>query len=181
MVINEKALLSRMKDAYNSGGYTVAVNNHTHIILTGYWAAEIDSDNMPRDVIGLLAVHMGFLPEPETAHKITKTKEGPSVQCMIYEEAIKPIEALQNLVGWMTVTKTIITMEGNNLWQQNAGQAVHLIDPDLEALIRKKDDVKCSDNAFRARGEISRVWVMGVAHDPDDAKMRCLSGIRWTA
>lgn len=181
MVINEKALLSRMKDAYNSGGYTVAVNNHTHIILTGTWAAEIDSDNMPRDVIGLLAVHMGFLPEPETAHKITKTKEGPSVQCMIYEEAIKPIEALENIVVAVAVTKTVLTLEGYNVWQQNLGLAVHLINPDLEALIRKKDDVKYSENAFRARGEISRVWVMGIDKDPEDAKMRCLSGIRWTA
>ena len=51
-------------------------------------------------------------PEPETAHKITKTKEGPSVQCMIYEEAIKLIEALENLVGWQAVTKTVLTMEG---------------------------------------------------------------------
>lgn len=181
MVISEKALLSRMKDAYNSGGYTVAVNNHTHIILTGTWAAEIDSDNIPRDVIGLLAVHMGFLPEPETAHKITKTKEGPSVQCMIYEEAIKLIEALENLVGWQAVTKTVLTMEGYNVWQQHQGMAVHLINPDLETMIRKKDDVKLSGNAFRARGEISRVWVMGIDKDPEDAKMRCLSGIRWTA
>lgn len=181
MVVNEKALLNRMKDAYKSGGYTVAVDQNRHTIITATWAVEIDSDNMPRDVIGLLAVHMGFLPGIESAHKITKTKEGPNVQCMIYEEAIKPIEALDSNTVAVGVTKTVLTLEGSNVWQQNIGLAVHLVNPELEALFRKKDDVKLIGNAFRAWGEISRAWVMGVDKDPKDAKICCLSGIRWTA
>lgn len=181
MVINEKALLSLMREAYKSGGYTVAVNDYRHIIIGGTWAVEINSDNMPRDVIGLLAVHMGYLPEADSAYKITKTKEGPNVQSMIYEEAIKPIEAMDSNTVAVGVTKTALTLDGSNVWQQNIGLAVHLVSPDLEALIRKKDEVKLLGNAFRAWGEISRVWVMGYVTDPEDVKIRCLSGIRWTA
>lgn len=181
MVINEKALLSRVKDSYNSGGYTVAVNEDRHIIIGGTWAAEIDSDNMPRDLIGLLAVHMGFLPKPGEAHKITKTKDGPNVQCMIYEDAMKTVEGLAGHPVAVPITRTVVTLEGCIVWQQDIGTAVHLIRPDLEALFRKKEDVQLAGHTFQCVGEISRVWVMEALMDPEDAKMRCLSGIRWTA
>ena len=181
MVINEKALLSRMKEAYKSGGYTVAVNDCRHIIIGGTWAVEIESDNVPRDVIGLLAVHMGFLPKPDTAHKITKAKNGPYVQSMIYDDAIKTIEAMDSGPVAVGITKTTVTLEACNVWQQNIGTAVHLIRPDLEELFRKNEDVRLAGHIFRSEGEISRVWVLEALVDPEDAKMRCLSGIRWTA
>ena len=94
MVVKEKALVARMKEAYKTGGYSVAVNEDRHIIIGGTWAVELDSDNLPRDVIGLLAVHLGFLPKQDSAYKITRAKDGPQVQCMIYEDAVKTVEAL---------------------------------------------------------------------------------------
>lgn len=181
MVIREKALLAQMKEAYNSGGYTVAVNEDRHIIIGGTWAVEIDSDNVPRDMIGLLAVHMGFLPKPDTAYKITKTKGGPYVQGMIYDDAMKTIEGMDSGLVAVGITKTTVTLEGCNVWQQNIGTAVHLIRPDLEELFRKNEDVRLAGHTFRSEGEISRAWVLEALVDPEDAKMRCLSGIRWTA
>lgn len=181
MVINEKPLLNRIKEAYKTGGYTVAVNDYRHIIIGGTWAVEIDSDNMPRDLIGLLAVHLGFLPKSGEAHKITKTKDGPNVQYMIYEDAMKTVEALAGHPVAVHITRTVVTLEGCIVWQQNIGTAVHLIRPDLEELFRKKEDVQLAGHTFQCVGEISRAWVMEALMDPEDAKMRCLSGIRWTA
>lgn len=181
MVINDKALLSRMKESYKTGGYTVAVNDCRHIIIGGTWAVEIESDNMPRDVIGLLAVHMGFLPERDKAYKITKAKNGPYVQCMIYDDAMKTIEALDGGPVAVGITKTVVTVEGCNVWQQNIGTAVHLIRPDLEELFRKTEDVQLAGHTFQRKGEISKVWILEALVDPEDAKIRCLSGIRWTA
>lgn len=181
MVINDKALLARMKEAYNTGGYTVAVNNFRHIIIGGTWAVEINSKNMPRDVIGLLAVHMGYLPVSGTACKITKTKGGPYVQDMIYEDAMAIVESMKGHPVAAQITKTTLTLEGCNVWQQNISTAVHLIRPDLEELFRKNEDVRLAGHTFRSEGEISRVWAMEALMDPEDAKMRCLSGIRWTA
>jgi hypothetical protein len=181
MVVSEKALVARMKEAYKTGGYTVAVNNFRHIIIGGTWAVEIDSKNLPRDVIGLLAVHMGYLPKSGTAYKITKTKGDPYVQDMIYEDAMALVEAMEGPTVAMGVIKTSLTLEGCNVWQQDIGTAVHQIRPDLEELFRKAEDVRLAGNTFQCVGEISRVWVLGVWEDPEDAKMRCLSGIRWTA
>lgn len=181
MVINEKALLARMKEAYKTGGYTVAVNDCRHIIIGGTWAVEIQSKNMPRDVIGLLAVHMGYLPASGNAHKITKTKGGPYVQDMIYEDAMAIVEAMTGLPVAVGVTKTTLTLEGCNIWQQEIGTAVHRVRPDLEELFRKAEDVRLAGHTFQCVGEISRVWVLEVLDDPEDQKIRCLSGIRWTA
>ena len=181
MVVSEKALVARMKEAYKTGGYTVAVNNFRHIIIGGTWAVEIDSKNLPRDVIGLLAVHMGYLPVSGAAHKITKTKGGPYVQDMIYEDAMSIVESMTGHPVAVNITKTTLTLEGCNVWQQNIGTAVHLIRPDLEELFRKKEDVRLAGHTFQSTGEISRAWIMEALVDPEDAKMRCLSGIRWTA
>lgn len=181
MVINEKALLSRMKEAYKSGGYTVAVRGHLHMIQTPTWAVEIESKNLPRDVIGLLAVHMGFLPEPGTAYKITRTKSDPQVQSMIFEDAVKPVENLEAVPIAVGMKKTRVTLDGRNVWQRNIGLGVELLAPELEALLKKTENVDMAEGAFRCIGEISRVYLMRVESDPEDAKIRCLSGIRWTA
>lgn len=181
MVIDEKALLNRVKEAYKTGGYTVAVNEDRHIITGGTWAVELDSDNLPRDLMGLMAVHMGFLPKPGAAYKITKTKAGPYVQHMIYEDAVKTVEALNAYPVAAGVTKTTLTMDGCNVWQSDVGTNVHLIRPDLEELFRKVEDVQLAGHVFRCTGEISRVWVMKATIDPEDARICCLSSIRWKA
>ena len=181
MVISEKALVARMKEGYKTGGYTVAVNNFRHIIIGDIWAVEIDSKNLPRDVIGLMAVHMGYLPVSGEAYKITKTKGGPYVQDMIYEDAMALVEAMQGTPVAMGITKPSLTLEGCNVWQQDIGTAVHRIRPDLEEIFRKKEDVRLAGHTFQCVGEISRVWVLEVLDEPEDAKIRCLSGIRWTA
>ncbi len=148
MVIREKALLGLMKEAYKTGGYTIAVNNFRHIIIGGTWAVEIDSKNLPRDAIGLLAVHMGYLPVSGEAYKITKTKGGPYVQNMIYEDAMAIVESMTGCPVAVHITKTTLTLEGCNVWQQNIGTAVHLIRPDLEDLFRKKEDEVMENEAF---------------------------------
>lgn len=181
MVIDEKALLARVKDAYKTGGYTVAVNEDRHIITGGTWAVELDSDNLPRDLMGLMVVHMGFMPKPGTAYKITKTKAGPYVQHMMPEDAAKTVEAMDAYPVAVGVTKTTLTMDGCNIWQPDIGTNVHLIRPDLEELFRKAGDVRLVGHTFRALGNISRVWVMKATIDPEDARIRCLSSIRWNA
>ena len=181
MVVSEKALVARMKEAYKTGGYTVAVNNFRHIIIGGTWAVEMDSKNLPRDVVGLMAVHMGFLPVSGEAYKITKTKEGPYVQDMIYKDAMAIVESMAGSPVAVHITKTALTLEGCNVWQQDIGTAVHRIRTDLEELFRKKEDVRLAGHTFQAAGEISRAWVLEVFDDPEDQKIRCLSGIRWTA
>lgn len=96
MVVNDKALVSNMKDAYNGGGYTVLVRPRgSHAIHTACWAVDIDNAHVPREVLSLLALHMGLLPESGEAYKITKTKEGPNVQKVIYDVAEGPLRTLE--------------------------------------------------------------------------------------
>lgn len=73
MVIKEKELARLMKDAYRGGGYTVAVRgNGKTVICTNAWAVEIDDASLPREALSMMALHMGFLPEPDEAFTIYK-------------------------------------------------------------------------------------------------------------
>lgn len=185
MVINEKALIAQMKEAYNKGGYVVARRDDTHIIQCNFWAVEIDNDNLPREAISLMALHMGFLPEEDCAYRITKTKEGPSVQHMLIDTALSNVRKFENemdAVAYVPVMmrKTIVTYEGCSVWQKQGNCGVFLIDPKYESILRKKQEARIVSGALYAEGEISKVYIMRVDKSPDDPEIVHLSQTRWT-
>lgn len=64
MVISEKTLVREIKAAYKGGGYVVISRPGGRTAFwTPQWTVEIDTDNLPREVLALLDLHMGCLPE----------------------------------------------------------------------------------------------------------------------
>ena len=62
MVINEKALVRRMKEAYKTYGYTVAVDEDTVYLSNGFWLAELDIDQVPSEIMGMFGEHIRDIP-----------------------------------------------------------------------------------------------------------------------
>ena len=99
MVIKEKELARLMKDAYRGGGYTVAVRgNGKTVICTNAWAVEIDDASLPREALSMMALHMGFLPEPDEAFTIYKGNKEPTVQTKDFDVAVQCITQLDALL-----------------------------------------------------------------------------------
>lgn len=174
MVINEKALLSQMKEAYKNGGYTVAAVGEQMMLTNGYWIAIIDRDNVPSDVLGLLAMHIRDIPAPGDAYKVSKTKEGAFPQKMVTTEAVsgwaRMQETLQRCGIGNQMKRTSLTLGGMLLYQESDGEALYMIDPRYAVMFNGRKQTLRLGNGIYSRGEVSVLWVLrsveGAAEDP---------------
>lgn len=188
MVINEKTLVREMKEAFKGGGYTVICREEeTTMILCPYWAVQINNENLPREVLSLLALHMGYLPKEGEAYKIMKADKEPTVQKMLFETALIMIRKLeqpmlhQNVAPLVDVKKTLLTFDGCNVWQKTGNQGIILMNPEYESILRKKDAVIMAGNAIHKEGEVSRAWVFRVEESKWENQINHLSQIPWVA
>lgn len=166
MVIREKRLVSLMKDAYKAGGYTVAVReNGKTVISASRWAVETDNASVPREALSMMALHMGFLPESGEAYRIYKGHKEADVQSEILTSAVEFITGLETLrlearSGETGIMKTILTYNGYSVWQQTQNGHILLVDPALELLLYKKDDIcRVGGALYGADGE-SSVYIL---------------------
>lgn len=190
MVINEKALVSQVKEAFKLGGYTVAVKDGRMMLSNGYWLASIDEKNVPSKLLSILAEHIRDVPKEGQAYRCYKTKEGPFVQSAILEDAIKPMQTMHNQrdEAWEDVNPpmmihTPLTYDGMQLWQADSSasvSAIYMIDPRFSVLIdAKADEVWKVGNGLYVQGEISELWVLRVAEGAAAEKIKHLETITW--
>lgn len=186
MVINEKALVKELKEAYKGWGYTVMVRpGDEWIFTTKAWAAEIDGQgNVPNEVLSLIVLHMGYLPEPETAYRIYKTDTGPAIQ----EEVYSVVEATwltlcaqrQQTTGKPVLCKQTKLRLGNcRVWQRMVDLEILLIDPTYERIMESKKNIRVVGDAIYAEGEISCVYVMRVQNVGEKAHLDHLAQMQW--
>lgn len=188
MVIREQSLVREMKEAFKSGGYTVICRpGGTTVIMYSYWAVEINNENLPREVLSLLALHMGYLPKEGEAYRIMKADKEPTVQKMLFETAISPVCTLEIKVAEaqdtipVEVKKALLTFNGCNVWQKTGNNGIVLIDPQYESILRKKDDVIMAGDAIYKEGEVSKVYVMRVNDAEHENQLNHLGQIPWVA
>lgn len=188
MVIREKSLVREIKEAYKGGGYTVICRDEeTTVIMCTHWMVEINDENLPREVLSLLALHMGYLPKEGEAYKIMKADKEPTVQKMLFETAISTVHTLASRVAEAQLTtsvgvkKTLLTFDGYNVWQKTGNNGIVLIDPEYESILRKKDDVIMAGDAIYKEGEVSKVYVMRVNDTAHENQLNHLGQIPWVA
>ena len=183
MVINEKALVRQVKEAYKTGGYTVAAVGEQMMLTNGAWLAIIDRDNVPGEVLGLLALHIRDIPEPGDAYRVTKTKSGAFAQKMVLTEAIRGWARMQELVQTSgtgnLMKRTSLTLSGMLLYQECGGDALYMIDPRYAVMFKGHQNPVKLGNGIYSLGEISVLWVLrnvdGALEDPLDH----LKQFRW--
>lgn len=182
MVINEKALLAQMKEAYKGGGYTVAVVGDYMMFTNGIWVAIIERDNVPSELLGLLAQHIRDIPDAGQAYTVMKTRGDTIAQTRIINEAIQPwthmTQRKQEGAGGK-MKRTSLTLQGMLLWQEVDGDSLYMIDPRYAALFRPGMEQVRLGNGIYAEGEISQLWVLrnveGALEDP----LEYLRQFRW--
>lgn len=186
MVIRDTALVKRIKERYREGGYTVITEpDGWTAILCPAWMVRAKNDHLPREVLSLLALHLGFLPEPETAYRIMKGKDEPSVQDMIYETAVEPVKWMQGLAEIaegsvpVQVKKTLLIFDGWNLWQKCGNGGIAMINPGYETLFRSLDGVTMAGDAFYKRGILSECFVMKGIREDRERELNHLGKIFW--
>ena len=187
MVVSEKAIMCNMKEAYKNGGYTVAVRDGRMMMTNGYWLANIDKDNVPSGLLGMLAEHIRDVPKEGEAFRVIKTKEGPFVQSMILDDAVKPLLTMyaERDTAWEDINapmmlQTPLTYNGMQMWQSLPGNEIYMIDPRYAVLIgQKAEDVWKVGNGLYAKGEISELWVLRAVDGAAAEKIKHLEKIIW--
>lgn len=187
MVINEKALVAQVKEAYRLGAYTVAVKDGRMMISNGFWLASINEKNVPSKLLSILAEHIRDVPKEGQAYRCYKTKEGPFVQSAILEDAIKPMQTMhaQRDEAWEDLNPpmmlhTPLTHNGMQLWQSLPGNDIYMIDPRYSVLIdTKADEVWKVGNGLYVQGEISELWVLRVVEGVAAEQIKHLEAIVW--
>lgn len=185
MVINEKALISQMKEAYKGGGYTVMVDDGVMYLTNGFWLADIDLDNVPGEIMGMFGQHIRKIPADGDAFRVTKTKLGPMVQHRILEEAMKSVTEMRTAradayrAAPIEMRRTNLTYEGLQVWQASGGGDIYLIDPRYAAMIDRVKEVVKAGNGLLAEGETSRLWVLRCIKNEDHGYISHLEQMAW--
>lgn len=188
MVVNEKALMRCMKEAYKNQGYTVAGDDGWMVICGGYWLVNIAEEETSNELRSLITLHMRKVPVEGEAYKTVKGDDGPIVQKKLLEEALGVMEILSSRLsdaftggGPDAMRKTEIRFESTNVWQNARDLGVFLVNPKYEALLEDKKDVKKAGEGLYAEDDISSTWIIGVANNAAKDKLTHLAGIRWVA
>ena len=183
MVINEKALLTQMKEAYKGGGYTVAAVGEQMMLTNGFWLAIIDRDNVPGEVLGLLALHIRDIPAPGDAYRVTKTKDGAFAQKMVLTEAISVWARMQELVKTTgtgnLMKRTSLTLSGMLLYQEAGGDALYMMDPRYAVLFKGHQNPVKLGTGIYSLGETSVLWVLRYVDGALDDPLEHLKQYRW--
>ena len=186
MVINEKALVNRMKEAYSTYGYTVAVQDERMYLSNGFWLAEIDVDNVPDKILGMFGEHIRDVPKSGDAYKVTKGKDGAIVQKRILEEAMGVVkqmyghrnEAYENSLP-VVMQKTNLTYDGCHVWQAQNVREIFLVDPRYAAMLSRTKDVHRVGEGIYAEDEESKLWILRVAKESDKVYLSHMEKISW--
>lgn len=188
MVIREKILVRELKAAYKLGGYVVTTRpGGRTVFTTAGWTVEMDTENLPREVLALLALHMGSLPEKSRAYRIMKGKDEPMVQTMLFDTAMIPIRSLEEAVQLagetvpVKVRKTVLTFDGWNIWQKIGNNGCLMVDPASEQLIRMLDDVIIAGDHLYKEGGISKVYIRREENSRYENQLNHLGQIPWVA
>lgn len=186
MVINEKALVNQMKKAFKGGGYSVAIQETGDMVIrTAFWAVEIEENNVPREVLSLMALHMGFLPEAGRAWRILKGEKDPTVQEEIFETVVSPVRHLRTQAETAkrknpeSVKKTLLTFGGQNVWQAAGNLEIVLLAPEPESILRKKNGVIFAGESLYKEGAVSRVYLLPETEEGHREQIRHLGQMQW--
>ena len=183
MVINEKALVRQMKEAYKTYGYTVAVVGERMMLTNGFWLASIDVDNVPAGLLGMLAEHIRDVPKEGQAYKVIKDKDGAYVQHRIIEEAVAPLVRLakeKEEAGYLKLMRrSSLTLAGMQLWQAPESSVIYMIDPRYAVLFDDHNEVVRLGGGIYAEGEISELWVLRFTDGELADKISHLEQIQW--
>lgn len=181
MVIDDKGLLRAMKEAYKTSGYKVAADDSTGVdmlvIGTPQWVAEIEQENVPRKVLGLIAEHIGTLPQPGEAWQVHKKE----TQTEIHNVSVGLLEELKKTASTVKVKRTGLNWNGYQLWQSPETLEVSMVSPVVEGILDNfKREVWLVGGMLYIPGVASKLYLgPGKASKNESAALTHLAGMQW--
>lgn len=131
-MINERALVRLMKDAWKSSGYSVAEFNNgaeRRYIITGRgWLVACDAPLLPRKALGMIAEHVGAMLRDE-ALRVRKDEEPQRVMPDAIIGAFCDFYAARGV----EMHRTRLTLDRLEVWQDKKGELM-LFDPEVSRL-----------------------------------------------
>lgn len=186
MIVEEKALLKAMKESYKTVGYKVAMDEaggiETVIIDGALWTVVIKRSELPRKVLGLIAEHIGEIPDTYTAYQVRKKE----TQTEIFDLCLQTVQDYRSgEKNRQTIRKTSMVLDGYPLWQAVTDKRVVKVHPDREdIMIWGRNGVwLIGDDLLMVDDDVSRAYIR--CSDPRDdtelEKLGHLAKIQWVA
>lgn len=187
MVVNEKALVREMKEAFKGWGYTVMVASGDKWVIGSKdnWTVVIDGqNNVPNEVLALIVLHMGELPKAQQSYRIYKAEKSICIQKEVYKVALEDFERLEKSkpLNDEEVRKTALVYGRRRVWQQLEDKKILLINPRFEGLMDiGGDSMVCTvGEQIYLEGEISCVYISRARGGANEVLLEHLAQVRWT-
>ena len=184
MIINEKALVQEMKQAYKGWGYTVIVRpGDKWVFKTDSWMVQIDGQgNVPNEVLALIVLHMGELPKKESVCRIYKVDTGPAIQKEVFAVANEAIVKLEKMVeeadAQEPIQRTKLMFGTYRVWQKEKDMEIFLMDPHDTRLIDSSEIVAVGEGVY-AEGDISWAFALRRMDAAEKVHIDHLAEIQW--
>lgn len=134
MVIAEKELIRQMKEAYKTTGYVAARREwegEDALYIHGpAFVCEIVWENVPADVLGLIAKHLRGLPKEGEAFQIAKKETKTYIHNMLCKEPEVPEGS-----PMIQAHRTKLRYQNDVLWQKDRNNGMLMIPDTLDALL----------------------------------------------
>lgn len=111
-MVNERALLAAMKDAWKGKGYIVAHRDGSYIISGDGWTLLCTEKLLPRKALALLVEHIGAIPEGECLN-VSKKAGIQTAIAAVQEESFRQTEQRKQEIA----APTRLTFDGYRVWQ----------------------------------------------------------------
>lgn len=187
MVIDEKGLISAMKDAYKGEGYKLAVDEQGGIecviIAAPLWTVVIRKSELPRKVLGLIAEHTGEISlESGIAYQVKKKETQTEIFSLVLKEAL---DFHSGEKARRILRRTSLVLGGYPLWQTATEQKMVKLLPAHEDIMNWGQYLVrlIGDDLVMIDDEKSRVYVrcMPSKDGAETERLTHLAKVQWVA
>ena len=144
-MIEEKALCAAMKAAWRGTGYEVFAQEDTLVITTEEMGVEMSRRNASRQVLALLVMHLGEIPDG-TAYSVRKST---GAQQEMLDVAMSHWDGVRNRVDGAerhALRRTPMSWKHRGVWQEEGTCTVHTFDEDLaNIIVAEPDGIEIAD------------------------------------
>lgn len=133
-MIEEKSLCATMKAAWRNGGYEVFARGDSLVISTSAMGVEMSRRNASRQVLALLVMHLGEIPE-DAAYSV-REKEGAQQEML--DVAMGHWDSVRNRVDGAErriLRRTPMDWKNSGVWQADDTGIVYAFDKALTDII----------------------------------------------
>ena len=190
-MLNESGLAASMKQDWRGVGYTVILRGDLLVISGSCWAVILDKDAVPKKCLGLLAEHMGWLPEDRACYLVQK-KFGAQGKLFEEESAFwNEMAALEDDPSdgpeELRYKPTSLTLMGMEVWQGVETKTTICIGPERSRIldldgrakggILRKEGLTVGALVFKGGEGAAVVWPQ--TRSPENVLLQQLDGFPW--